>query len=260
MTSFKRYTPTKTSHTSVICAIALHEELYIDEWIHYHLSLGFHHIYLYDNSDDNVLKDKQSSQITVIHFPGISKQLDAYHAFIRMFGKKHQWAAFIDLDEFIVLKKHNSISSFLLDYHNCSAIGLNWIMFGTNHCTTYKPEPVTKRFTRCASAPDPHIKSIVQLHHALVFIDPHHMTFRSGTTCDPHYQPIIGPLHLTGTTDIACIHHYYTKSEEEFRKKIERGRADMIEKRSLTELDNIHSKNNDIINTDALDYYVTHAV
>jgi len=255
MTSFQRnILYKKKPTTSVICAIARNEERYIDEWIHYHLSLGFHHIYIYDNSDDNSLQDKQSNEITIIHFPGKSKQLDAYHNFISIFGDKHQWAAFIDLDEFIVLKKHNSISRFLSQYR-CSAIGLNWLLFGTNQHTHYKSEPVTKRFTQCASTPDHHIKSIVQLQYAWFFNDPHHMMLRSGTTCDPHNQQIIGSFHSIGTTDIACIHHYYTKSEEEFIEKIERGRADTIKKRSYTESEDIHSRNNDVMNTDAWDFY-----
>lgn len=264
MTSFQRATlPKKMPTTSVICAIALQEERYIDEWIHYHLSLGFHHIYVYDNSDDHSLYHKQSDQVTIIHFPGKSlpnkpKQIDAYHSFLHEFGKKHQWAAFIDLDEFIVLKKHDSISSFLFQYQRCSAVGLNWLMFGTNHCTDYHAEPVTKRFTRCATTLNKHIKSIVQLRYAWFFNDAHHMMLRSGTTCDTSYQPITGPFHSIESTDIACIHHYYTKSEQEFREKIERGRPDIIEKRSLTELDNIHSQNNDLINTDAWDFYLKH--
>ena len=264
MSSFRRTPlPKKMPTTSAICAIVLQEERYMDEWIRYHLSLGFHHIYVYDNSDDHSLKNKQSDRVTIIHFPGKSlpnkpKQIDAYHAFINEFGQKHQWAAFIDLDEFIVLKKHDSISSFLSQYQRCSAVGLNWIMFGTNHRIQYESEPVTKRFTRCAAEPNQHIKSIVQLRYAWFFNDAHHMMLRSGTTCDTQYQPITGPFHPSGKTDIACIHHYYTKSEEEFREKIERGCADRIEKRSLSELDDVHSRNNDVMNTDALDFYSKH--
>jgi hypothetical protein len=59
---------------AVICAIALNEERYIDEWIKYNLLLGFSHIY--DNSYNNILKDKKSDRVTIIHYPGIAKQLE----------------------------------------------------------------------------------------------------------------------------------------------------------------------------------------
>ena len=38
-----------------ICAIAKNEDLYLDEWIQYHLALGFKHIFLYDNHDEPTL-------------------------------------------------------------------------------------------------------------------------------------------------------------------------------------------------------------
>ena len=56
------------------------------------------------------------------------------------------------------------------------------------------------------------------------------------------------------------IHHYYTKSEQEFREKIERGRADIPEKRNLDELIDIHFKNNDTYNSDAWDFYSAHVI
>ena len=65
-------------------------------------------------------------------------------------------------------------------------------------------------------------------------------------------------MNSNGDAKVACIHHYYTKSEQEFREKIERGRSDIVEKRSLNELDDIHSKNNDVYNSDAWDFYSRH--
>ena len=46
----KRMTP----YDAVICCIALDEEAYIDEWIQYHLHIGFSHIYIYDNKDQQL--------------------------------------------------------------------------------------------------------------------------------------------------------------------------------------------------------------
>ena len=43
-----------------------------------------------------------------------------------------------------------------------------------------------------------------------------------------------------------------------FLKKINRGRADITEKRSVEELTEIHSKNNDVYNSDAWDFYCRH--
>ena len=232
---------------AVICAIALHEDLYIDEWIQYHLALGFSHIYIHDNG--NTLKDRKSDKVTIIPFPGETKQLEAYNTFASQYKNKHKWCAFIDIDEFIVVK---NINQFLTMYHDCPAIALNWKMFGTSNHTQYSEEPVTKRFRYYSN--NAHVKSIIQLKYIKSFYNPH-LAQLQGLTYDTNRLVVVDSLHPNGDTSIACIHHYYTKSEEEFEKKINRGRADIIQKRSMDELIDIHSQYNDIYNSDAWDFY-----
>jgi len=246
------------NYYAVVCAIALDEEPYIDEWINYHRFLGFSHIYIYDNSEDNTLKDKESDFVTIIHFPGPVKQLQAYDIFTTTYKDKHTWGAFIDCDEFIVLKKHVSIIDFLKDYDDCDGIGLNWLMFGTSHEKNYKNEPVLSRFRHCASTLDIHIKTIVKLNKIYKYISPHIPLLENGTIYNTNREIIKGALNDNLLSDIAYIHHYYTKSEEEFIKKINRGKADIPEKRSLSEMEDLHSKNNDVYNSDAWDFYSKH--
>src|SRR6185437_4283619 len=95
-----------------ICAIALDEESYLDEWIDYHHKLGFNHIYLYDNSPDHKLKDLNGTQVQVIHYPGSVKQMAAFNDCLKNAQKKDtsEWIAFLDIDEFIILKKHAHIA------------------------------------------------------------------------------------------------------------------------------------------------------
>lgn len=242
---------------AVICAIALHEERYIDEWIQYHLKLGFYHIYIYDNSDKYVLKNRKSEYVTVIHYPGKTKQLEVYELFTVNYKRKFKWAAFIDIDEFIVLKKHQCIMELLNTYQDCDALILNWIMFGTSNEIMYRDEPVTKRFQKCSQDVHSHFKSICQLQRIMHFANPHMPAISLPTIMDTNRTNIKTHENLNGPTDIACIHHYYTKSEQEFREKIERGRADISEKRSITELDNIHTKNNDVVNQDAWNFFTS---
>ena len=74
---------------TVICCIAKKETNYIEEWIRYHLKLGFSKIYIFDNSDDFELRDFLSnskidfSKIMLIHFPGKGKQLMTYYTFLQ---------------------------------------------------------------------------------------------------------------------------------------------------------------------------------
>lgn len=258
-TSPSKYVSTKSKdkvNDAVVCAIALNEELYIDEWINYNLALGFSHIYIYDNSDTNTLKDKKSDKVSIIHFPGKTKQLEAYDIFTISYRKKHKWCAFIDCDEFIVLKKDISIVDFLNKYDKYSSIGLNWLMFGTANKTSYSSEPVTYRFQYCSNKVNIHIKCISKLESINKHITPHYAQLKDGhKVFGVNGNLIQDSFNYLGDTSIACIHHYYTKSEEEFVKKIKRGRADIIEEPRFSELNDIHSQNNDTYNSDAWDFY-----
>jgi len=226
-----------------ICCIALNEELYIDEWLDHHFGLGFDHVYVYDNSDDFVLKNKEvDTRIKVIHFPGSTRQVPAYNHFLENFGNKHDWCAFIDVDEFFVLKKHATIQEYLEESRGLSvpvAIGVNWVLFGSDGQEKYEPRPVMERFTK--GTLNQHIKSIVKTRGL-----PKHVKFEN---CHfPRDIPVTvhipngktdfvfnSPFNPCGDDSVIQLNHYFCKSREEFEKKIARGRADITEKRTLAE-------------------------
>jgi hypothetical protein len=227
-----------------ICCIALDEELYIDEWLDHHLNkLGFNHVYVYDNSpQEGTLKPRKN--VTVIHFPGSTKQVPAYNHFLENFGKKHDWCAFIDVDEFFVLKKHATIQEYLLEESRGLsapvAIGVNWVLFGSDGQEKYEPRPVMERFTK--GTMNQHIKSIVRtrgLSNQVSFENCH----------IPRDIPVTVHIPSNGKTDyvfntpsntnfddsVIQLNHYFCKSREEFEKKISRGRADTTEMRTMSE-------------------------
>ena len=54
-----------------ICCIAKNENYYINDWVKYHLDLGFDHIYIYDNNDgdDNIgryIDAKFKDNVTIV--------------------------------------------------------------------------------------------------------------------------------------------------------------------------------------------------
>ena len=42
---------------TAICAIAKHENVYINDWVNYHLNLGFDHIYIYDDNSSSGIRE-----------------------------------------------------------------------------------------------------------------------------------------------------------------------------------------------------------
>lgn len=92
--------------TALVC-IAKDEDHYIAEWIKYHTKLGFDEIFVYEN-DWRFHGDAGKCRVTFTPLDGKVMQLKAYNMFLRHFGNSFDWAAFIDVDEFIV--NHSSAS------------------------------------------------------------------------------------------------------------------------------------------------------
>lgn len=127
-------------YETAICALAKNEELYLKEWLDHHYALGFDHVYLIDNNDKPGLKSFLASYLdkallTIIDFHGIkpSNQSAAYEYCLANYAKETRWMAFIDIDEFVMLKKDSDIRSFLSHYMHYPAILMNWVMYGSNN-------------------------------------------------------------------------------------------------------------------------------
>ncbi len=120
-----------------IATIFKNEAEYLDEWVCYHKLIGVEHMYLYNNfSDDNYLEILtpyvESGFITLIDWEVPHGQLAAYKHCIERYSEESNWIAFIDIDEFICLKKHRLINDWLKSYRRYPSVLINWKMFGTS--------------------------------------------------------------------------------------------------------------------------------
>ena len=116
-----------------IIAIVKNEGEYIAEWIEYHKIIGFNHFYIYDdNSTDNIneiLKPYVSSGIATYDIAvkdgDLYTQMQTYQLAVDTYGLSNDYMIGLDIDEFIVLRKHCNIQEFyiILDnrliFHNC---------------------------------------------------------------------------------------------------------------------------------------------
>lgn len=164
------------------------------------------------------------------------------------------WVAFIDGDEFIALKKHKTIQEFLDDYAEYDCVALQWLMFSSsgkiqraeaNHVLeSYtkrqaKPHPRLKRILKPraffeAQAKDPTVHMIV--HNVGTSLRPERTPEVWSRDVDTLKQPVDGPvtdLKTNACTSIACIHHYHTRSLEDWLRRLLRGQLNMIDGRSM---------------------------
>ena len=120
-----------------ICAIFKDEGKYLKEWIEYHRIVGVQHFYLYNNfSSDNYQEILQPyidrEIVTLKDWPIKQGQMQAYKDCVEQFGHEAQWIGFIDIDEFIVPNKTNTVGEFLKKFINRPIVIIYWRYFGSS--------------------------------------------------------------------------------------------------------------------------------
>ena len=222
---------------TIVC-LAKKEHDYIEEFVKYHLALGFKYIYLYDNEDTptyETMLDKYKNSVKIIHFPFNNYHTGVQYVILSHFIEHYLFktdithVAHIDIDEFIVLKKHENICDFINEYivGDCHGIGMNWRFFGSSGRTEKTNEPNTIRFTMCQRDGNRHIKTIFKKDNFITFNTCHNVVFSSGYTKSTNNTIINGPFNHSIDFNIIQLNHYKCKTFPEFKYIRTRQRADI---------------------------------
>jgi hypothetical protein len=255
----------------VIVCIAKKEHDYIEEFVKYHLALGFKYIYLYDNEDTptyETLLDKYKNNIKVIHLPFNNYDKGVQYIALDDFIEKYLFkteithVAHIDIDEFIVLKKHKNICDFIDEYivGDCQGIGMNWRFFGSSGKTEKTNEPNTIRFTMCENKGNYHIKTLFKKDNFLKFIECHSVQFSSGHTKSTNNAIINDKFNYNIDFSVIQLNHYKCKTLPEFRHIRTRHRADVVKQKQKHEkVDDLFKMYdiNEIEDLHARDFYMS---
>lgn len=215
----------------LLCAIAKQENLYIKEWVDYHLNLGFDHITIYDNNNTNGerISDVVSGdmRVDVVDFRGKTQkscetQVEAYNHCYRN-AKNYAWVLFIDIDEFLWFKDYANIKVFLSQnwVRRANVIRFHWKCYSDGEQLRYEDRPVMERFTQpCENAEvNFHTKQMYRTNlGSLRIVNVHYSTNVSYI-----FYPDGRPAPYTTSTkdssihdEVAHIKHYVTKSLEEY--------------------------------------------
>jgi len=226
---------------AAICAVQKWGLLYIDEWIDYHIALGFQTIFIYDNSDDFELKDwfskkypNGTDRVKIFHWPGLGQQMPSYNKCIRDIQQQqsHSWIAFIDIDEFLVIKD-TSKYPFIMDLLNSipryvGGLAVTWQMFDWNNQTRYEAQPLSLRFNRFTK--NLHVKTVARTNRLRDKMEnAHYVEYVNKTfkTVDTNGDIVEGPFNERMPTNVLAVNHFAHKSLEEYKLRCVRGRADM---------------------------------
>lgn len=251
-----------------LCCIVKNEALYIEEWIEYHLLKGVSYFFFYDHgSTDNtveILNKYRDLELCSIndwsHVP-VPAQRKAYSDCLNFCKGFHPdvWLGFLDADEFCVSEYQLDIAFEKVERDNTGVLLGNWILFGSSGHKERPEGLVIENYTHSEPPFNQHVKC---------FCIPER-TLQPGN--DAHtFLPAPGfTVHLSNgapgkigwpfqemdmsMNPVFWVHHYHTKSKEEYRKRCERGRVDMIEKKQF-DINFPHHDRNDILNVTLSDY------
>ena len=225
---------------TAIIAIARDENAYLDEWIQYYHTLGFNHIYIWDNNDVGDLSiynvTKQYNYVTVLDARGrdkliqLGRQRGCYQRIYDQIKMEYDWVGIFDIDEFLYVP--DSIDNFVSQpiFNDTSCIHFNWRYYGDNDLVLYDPRPVQERFAE----PCPNnvkyalrdyengwVKSLIRgklrtcdiLVHSAYTPD---MQCRhaTGTKCDGHAE-YINKIDFSA----GYVKHYGTKTIDEYIRR-----------------------------------------
>ena len=225
-----------------ICAIVKNENLYLREWIEYHVKIGFDKIILYDNNDPEgevpnvVIQDYIDKEIVTVYDirkneKTIKNQILTYNECLEKYKNSDiDYMAFLDIDEFVFIEKYNNIHQLYdnMPYYKYDAVLLSWMMFGDNGHLYYENKPVQERFTKSGDFKyninldlnaSQMIKSIVKLKSNANFIpgNPH---VPVNNACNSWGVECSVNNYCTNLSypnyGVIYIKHYYTKSLTEF--------------------------------------------
>ncbi len=248
-------------HRHVLVACARWEEDDIIEWVEYHRSLNFDHIYIYSNDDDPfVLYNRllpylagDDAYVTYRHWTDVGGQVGMYLHFLRHHAQEAEWAMFLDIDEFLVLKNVDDIRVFLEPYEaDWDSVQFNWAAYGGAGRQFRNKRGVLLNITRRAVGIDQHIKNIfrtsaVTAEQASEGYAATRYPFLHGwdaydlpglRICDvlgqvqPDYsrefprnaaQIIAQPGYAKAVLSKAYVAHFQFKAEEDFVRRAQRG-------------------------------------
>ena len=235
----------KTKYYFSLCAIFKNEACYFKEWIEYHKMLGVDHMYLYNNFSTDNFKQVlapyiEANYVSLIDWPIEMGQISAYEHCYQHYKTDTYWLMFIDLDEFICPIYDTNIKDWIKKYEKYPSVLMYWLMFGTNGIVKYNPNKlVIEQFTNSWKTIRNESKQVlntgyepVKMYHHVIQCWLQMKLFKIKVPSineNKHFVYNHGKEKCPSNSTIQ-INHYWSKSLEEYVKKIDKG--DMFSKRN----------------------------
>ena len=236
-------------------AIVKNETPYIKEWILYHKLVGVEKFYIYDNESNDNLKETlvpyiEDGLVDYIYYPGFKMQVMAYKDAVEKHKMETKYLGFIDLDEFVIPVRNEKLVEVLDEImslnKNAAGVAVNWKMYGSSGFLEKQEGLVIENYryrARDDFKPNNHIKTICNPRVVVDIKKAHFPKYEDGMyNVNEDGEPVLGPFNQNCLCKKIRINHYFTKSKKEYIDKMNRGKADALDKRSIEEFE-FHNKN-----------------
>ncbi len=241
-----RSAPMVRSDAGLACVTILKDEApYLDEWITFHLMMGFDHFYIYDNGSTDgtqevLAKYQKLGVVTVIPWCNFSLVLHPQKAAnahaIANFSAPYRWVAFFDVDEFLFSPTSDTLVEALEKIGDQICVSIPWQNFGPNGHTTKPDGLVIENYTEKGVFPP--VSGQRSLLRYKTILDPSKV-MAAGTHCF-HFLDV-GPVLINergqtmqphqfedvkfAVSEHFQLNHYFTRSEQELDHKRQKGRV-----------------------------------
>jgi len=206
---------------SIISTYVRDDNDYLDEWVTYHLGIGFEHIVMYDHLSKIPVENIWGNKVSVIRVDRPSLFEPEYLNQTTLKTYPSYWLAMLDVDEFIVMFEEKNINNFLKGFESHAAVGLPWSMYGSSGHINKPQGRVTDNYLWRRPDEPMWIKSIINTQYCKEINDPHRGEYTRSAVNELH-EPISGPI-CDSPRAFAKINHYFTRSYEDWVRKVERG-------------------------------------
>ena len=222
-----------------LCVIGKLENRYAPEFVDYYRNLGFDHIYIGDNNDEDsehfedvLQSDIDENFVNIVNLRGLGFQ--QYNFYIDMYNKlsnEYDWIAFFDMDEFLTLVKDTNIKDYLSRecFKNTNQILINWKLYTDNDLIYDDGRSCLERFTTPMDInkyvqygdikENQHIKCIVRTKIANVKCESVHYLsaeLLENTTYNNCGTKIMPDTYQEINYELSYIKHFFTKTIDEF--------------------------------------------
>jgi hypothetical protein len=214
-----------------IATLFYNEADYLKEWIEFHLMVGVDRFYLYDNGSTDGFQSVldhhvRRNQVVVVPWApfllkGNTQLLAFAHAACNC-SPTVRWLAFVDIDEFLFSEISDTIQPILAKFEDFGGLKIPRFEFGPNGHKE-KPEGlVIENYTRAATRGANSIANGKENSIAKVKMAVQPARTVSVMTHACIVDGDILKISDETPTDLR-INHYFSKSESEFERKLQRG-------------------------------------